>query len=319
MYQHCLIALLLVVFLVGCTAPPPEKADQDPNVTPEGVRITPDVIYGHKFGMALTFDMYQPQNQNGAGVIWINSGGFRSFLPNFYKQTTDGLRLATLDDYEQMTPPLRDVNITQLLTRGFTVFAVRHGSSPKFDLAEIVSDLRRAVRFIRFHASDYGIDAERLGLWGGSAGGHLALFLGNTAEIGNSEAAEEFEKDTGRVAAVVAYFPLSDLIKQVANDEQNASFTPATPILQNMTEEQLGEFSPINQISSDDPPTLIVHGDKDTEVPINQGESMHQALLKAGIESKFITISGAGHGFEGKDADRALAEAISWFEEHLID
>ena len=77
MFRYLLIAVVLFVSLVSCTAPPPEETAQDPNVTPEGVHITPDVVYGHKFGMALTFDMYQPKNQNGAGVIFLNSGGWR--------------------------------------------------------------------------------------------------------------------------------------------------------------------------------------------------------------------------------------------------
>ena len=91
MYRPCLIAVLLVIIMYGCTAPAPEQKAQDPNVTPEGVRITPDVVYGHKFGMALTFDLYQPENQNGAGIIFINSGGWRSNIPDFYKRTSEGL------------------------------------------------------------------------------------------------------------------------------------------------------------------------------------------------------------------------------------
>ena len=83
MYRRCLIAVLFMVFLIGCSAPTPEETPQNPNVTPEGVRITADIVYGHKFGMALTFDMYQSENQNGAAVIFINSGGWQSKLPNF--------------------------------------------------------------------------------------------------------------------------------------------------------------------------------------------------------------------------------------------
>ena len=78
MYRRCLIALFFAIYLIGCTAPAPQETVQDPNVTPEGIRITPDVVCGHIFGMALTFDMYQPQNSNGAGVLFINSGGWQS-------------------------------------------------------------------------------------------------------------------------------------------------------------------------------------------------------------------------------------------------
>ena len=158
MFQRCLIVVFLTICIFGCNTPAPEETAQDPNVTPEGVRITPDVVYGHKFGMALTFDMYQPENKNGAAVIFINSGGWRSMFPNFYKKTSKGFQLLTLEDYEQMTLPMREVNISPLLKKGFTIFTVRHGSRPKFEIPEIVADLRRAVRFIRFHASEYNIE-----------------------------------------------------------------------------------------------------------------------------------------------------------------
>lgn len=325
-YSRYLIAVFLIIVFVGCSGPTTESIDkrQDPNVTPEGIRITPDVVYGHKFGMALTFDMYQPQNSNGAGVIWINSGGWVSNKPNFYKQTTEGLRLATLEDLETMvieTGPinLRGFNIEPLLAKGFTVFAVRHGSSPKFKMLEIVNDLRRAVRFIRYHAEKYGVNAERLGLWGGSAGGHLSLLLATTTDIGNPDAIEEFEKGSGSVAAVVVYFPPTDLKRWTG-----FAFKAFPDILKNISAldlelQEFREFSPIYFVSPDDPPTLIIHGDKDPGVPIVEGESMYQALLKADVQSKFVIIPGAGHGFEGEDADLALAESVEWFSEHLAE
>ena len=327
MYRRLLIALFLTICLFGCTAPTPEQTAQDQNVTPESVQITPDIVYGHKFGMALSFDMYMPQNQNGAGVLFINSGAWQSPVVNFHKSTAEGLRLATLEDLETTrykpinrpttTMNLRMFNIEPLLSKGFTVFNVRHGSSPKFEMSEIVSDLRRAVRFIRFHASDYGVDPERLGLRGVSAGGHLSLLLGTTADVGNPEAIEEFESGTGRVSAVVVYCPHPNLIivASIRRDNGQIKDFPALDI----GDDELKEFSPINYVSSDDPPTLIVHGDKDPMVPIDQGESMYQALQKAGVESKFVTIPGAGHIFEGEDADLALAEMVNWFEEHLVE
>ena len=304
MFQRCLIVVFLTICIFGCNTPAPEETAQDPNVTHEGVRITPDVVYGHKFGMALTFDMFQPENQNGAGVIIINSGGWQSDFPNLYEYTADGIRLKNEDDF---------------LSKGFTVFWVRHGSSPKFEMHEIISDLRRAIRFIRFNAEEYGIDAERLGLFGASSGGHLALLLATTPDIGNPESIEEFEKGTGRVAAVVAYFPPTDLISWVDYlSNNNPEILEQLPVL-DIGEDQLREFSPINFVSADDAPILIIQGDKDPAIPVSQGESMHQALQEAGVESKFIIIPGAGHGFEGEDSDRAEAERMNWFEENLVE
>lgn len=291
----------------------------DSSVTPEGVRITPDVVYGHKFGLALTFDLYQPNNPNGAGVIFINSGGWRSprFL-NFYKETAEGLRLTTDQERMQKQPEFQGrPYIKPLLDKGFTVFVVRHGDITKFKMPEIVSDIRRSVRFIRYHADKYSIDAERLGVWGGSAGGHLALMIGTTAEIAPTEITKEFEKATGRVAAVVAYFPVSNLkslMDSIRNN--NPEVLKKYPNL-DMGDEFFLSLSPINYVSPDDSPTLIIHGDQDQRVPFSQGKSMYQALLKESVQSKFVTIPGAGHGFTGKDDDFAMQETISWFEEHL--
>jgi acetyl esterase/lipase len=114
-----------------------------------------DVIYGRKFGTALTMDVFTPtKDSKGIGVIIVVSGGFVSskeaILPAFVRPLTD---------------------------RGYTVFAVVHGSQPRYTIPEIIQDMNRAVRFIRYHAKDYGIDPDRLGVTGASAGGHLSLML----------------------------------------------------------------------------------------------------------------------------------------------
>ena len=263
--------LLISTILFTIVTLPVTLLAADPNVTPEGIRITPDVVYGHKFGLALTFDMYQPKIQNGAGIIMLNSGGWSSQFPNYYERTPDRIRLK--EEFRE----------DPLLKKGFTLFSVRHGSSPKFEMHEIVSDLRTAVRFIRFHSEEYGIKAERLGIMGGSSGGHLSLLIATTSEIKNSEATEPFEKDSGRVAAVVAYFPPTDLYKIVKDTwSKMPEILERLPVV-NIEDDQLKKFSPINYVTQDDPPTLIVHGDQDEGVPVNQGKTMYQALQKAGV------------------------------------
>ena len=319
MYRHCLIALFLTICMFGCNAQAPEETAQDPNVTPEGVRITPDVVYGHKFGMALTFDMYQPKNQNRAGVILINSNTWLSINPNFYKQTTEGLRMMADEELASKETGWRRNIIKPVIDKGITVFEVRHGSSPESKMSEIVTDLRRAVRFIRFHAEDYGVDPERLGLWGQSAAGHLALLLATTADIPNPNGTEEFEKSKGHVATVVAEASPTDLQRLVEPYlKTDTEMLKQFPVL-DMTADQYREFSPIYFASSDDPPTLIIHGDQDKLVPIIEGESMYQVLQEAGVESKFVVIPGAGHGSGGGDADLALNESVGWFEQHLVE
>ena len=251
--------------------------------------VTTDVVYGHKDGLALTFDVHRPAQPNGAGVIAIVSGGWQSSVE---------MSRLIVDGY--LSPLLNE--------KGFTVFAVRHGSSPRYPMSAIVADVRRAVRFIRQHAGEYGVDPNRIGVFGGSAGGQLALLLGTTADSGDPSASDAVLRESSRVAAVVAYFPPTDLSRW-----GNRRAFPATAL----TEAEAAQYSPIRFVSPAAAPSLIVHGDADTVVPIVEGETMYAALTKAGVPASFIRIEGAGHGFEGADLERANAAMVQWFERHL--
>ena len=252
--------------------------------------VTTDVVYGHKDGLALTMDVYRPAQPNGAGVISIVSGGWQSSVEM-------GRLMA------QAYPPLND--------KGFTVFAVRHGSSPRYPLSAIVADTRRAVRFIRQHAGEYGVDPSRIGVFGSSAGGQLALLLGTTADSGDPSASEAVLRESSRVAAVVAFFPPTDLARWGTQPIRQAF--PAM----RLTDAEAAEYSPIRFVSPRAAPALIVHGDADRTVPIVEGETMHAALTNAGVPASFMRIAGAGHGFEGADLEHASAAMVQWFERYL--
>jgi acetyl esterase/lipase len=267
--------------------------------TPVGVDITPDVVYGHKDGMALTFDVIKPKaNANGAAVIFMVSGGW----------------ISTYSPPAQMA-----TRFQELLNKGFTVIAVRHGSSPKYFIPEIVADVRRAVRFIRFNAKRWSVDANRLGVFGGSAGGHLSLMLGTASDNGDTNAKEDFLKESDRVAAVVAYFPPVDLrpIVRGINPQPTGGTGDRFPAL-NFEKEKAPDYSPIVHVSADDPPTLLIHGDKDDLVPVSNSKIIYEAFQKNNVKTQLIIIEGAGHGFRGDDAKRASAAMVSWFEQTLL-
>jgi len=257
----------------------------------EGVEIVPDVVYGHKHGMALTFDVYKPKKEaNGTGILFIVSGGW----------------------YSQWRPPEQSIGwFKPMLDKGFTVFAVRHGSSPKYVIPEIIEDVRRSVRFIRLRANDFGVAPDRLGVAGASAGGHLSLMLGTASDKGDPNAKDEVLRITDRVAAVVAYFPPTDLRAWVNK-------TPDYPAL-NFEEAKAADCSPILHVSEDDPPTLLIHGDKDELVPIDHSEKILAEFKKHKVTSKLLVIKGAGHGFQGEDGKRASEAMVAWFEEHLLE
>lgn len=253
------------------------------------VQITPDVVYGHKDGMALTFDVFRPlEGANGAGVLYMVSGGWVS----------------------SWTPPEQAAaRFRFLLDRGFTVFSVRHGSSPRYFVPDATSDVKRATRYINLHAAEYGVDAERLGAWGGSAGGHLSLMLGLTADSGRVDASDPVERTPSRIAAVVAFYPPTDL-RRWAGPSTRFPALDFDPALEETV-------SPILYVHGAAPPTLLIHGDSDTLVNVSHSTNLLQAFTTAGVTTELIVLEGAGHGFQGADRARAEEELVEWFTAHL--
>ena len=264
------------------------------------VEITPDAVYGHKDGMALTMDVIKPKaGANGAAVIYVVSGGYVS---NYSPPE----QLAELDLFKE------------LLNKGFTLIALRHGGSPKYLVPEIVADVRRGVRYVRFNARKWGVDPNRLGIFGGSAGGHLSLMIGTASDNGDPKAGEEFMRESDRVAAVVAWFPPVDMrpLARGLGAPNDGSILSKFPAL-NFEKEKAADYSPIVFVTPDDPPTLLIHGDKDALVPISNSQSIYEAFQKNNVKTNFVTIPGAGHGFQKEDATRSNALTVAWFEQTL--
>jgi len=260
------------------------------------VTITPDVVYGHKSGMALTFDVFQPAVQpNGAGVLFMVSGGwFSSWTPP--------------ENLLAMFKPLTD--------KGFTVFAVRHGSSPKFSIPEAVEDVRRSVRFIRLHAARFQIDPDRLGVYGGSAGGHLSLMLGTASDEGDAAAKDPVLQVSDRVSAVVALVPPTDLRIAVWESPESLPAYKGFPAL-DLPMAQAAEFSPLLHVSPDDPPTMVISGGADKLVPIKHTEFIRKAFKEQNVVHEIVIFESAGHGFKGKTLEQAMGKLVGWFETHL--
>lgn len=302
MNRRCLLSLATFVLLS-----PAVRAD-DPTYT-----RTEDVVYGRKHGMALTMDVFAPkQDANGTGVIFVVSGGWFSGHQN--------INTAFLDE---------------LLRRGYTVFAVVHGSQPRFTIPEAIADLNRAVRFIRTHAADYKVDPERMGITGLSAGGHLSLMQGLAGDAGKSDSPDPVERASSRVQAVACFFPPTDFLNYGKPGEEALGngtldgfrapfdfneFSQDTKLFERIADHEkrreIGrQISPITHVSADDPPTLIIHGDADRLVPIQQAEIVIDKLKAAGVDAKLVTKPGAEHGWNKLPDDMKLV--ADWFDEHL--
>jgi acetyl esterase/lipase len=279
---------------------------------------TRDVIYGRKFGMALTMDVFTPNSDaNGAAVLFVVSGGWVS-------------------DNQPLNGALLGPFVSEPLKRGYTVFAVFHGSQPRFTIPEAVADLNRAVRFIRAHSRDYGIDPNRIGITGGSAGGHLSLMQGTAGDSGNPKSSDPVERQSSRVQAVACLFPPTDFLNYGGKDryafgsgELLMAFRPAADVreldpqtlrLERPTDEKkqhelAAQISPITHVSADDPPTLIVHGDADKLVPIQQAEAIIARFKQVGVKAELITRPDRGHDLNGIDKD--IAAMTDWFDKNL--
>lgn len=278
-----------------------------------------DVVYGRKDGTALTMDVFTPkENANGKGVIMVMSGGWYS-------------------NHDGIAGVLQQGYFRTLLNRGYTIFAVVHGSNPRYTIPEVLQDMHRAVRFIRYHAKDYGVDPDAIGIMGASAGGHLSLMQGTAGNGGDPNSKDPVERTSSRVQAVGCFFPPTDFLNYgkpgenaigqgVLHDFKSAFDFRETkprggqrvfaPVVDQAEIIKIGkEISPINHVSSDDPPMLIIHGDADFLVPIQQAQIFLAKLKAAGVETKLITKPKAGHGWANLNKD--FDSIADWFDQHL--
>jgi acetyl esterase/lipase len=271
------------------------------------------VIYGRKYGLALTMDVFAPKEKaNGRGIIFCVSGGWFSAK-------------------EVINPAF----VQEFLNRGYTVFAVVHGSQPKFTIPEVLDDMHRAVRFIKANAAKYKVDPDKLGIAGGSAGGHLSLMQGTAPKPGDPVALDPVARQSSKVAAVACFFPPTDFLNygepglvQLGEGtlknfrppfdfwERDKETNKLVVIEDRERRKAIGkQISPVYHVTKDSAPALIVHGDADKLVPIQQAELIIAKLKEAGVPCELVVRKGAAHGWAGIEKDLTLF--ADWFDKHL--
>jgi acetyl esterase/lipase len=298
-----LAALLLLA--IPTTTPAAEADPAAPKADPLYI-VTEDVVYGPRDGMALTLDVITPKKPNGLGVVVFISAGYRSGR-----------------DVMAMFHPLAS---QPLLQRGYTVFAVMHSSQPKYTVPEIVQDAHRAVRFVRYHAKKYGVDPNRLGAAGASAGGHLALMVGCAGKPGDPEAKNPVDRESSSVAAVACFFPPTDFpaLQDRATWDITAAFdvrefNPKTGRYERVSAErrqQLGrELSPLTHVGKGSAPVFVMHGDADKLVPVEQSKALVAKLKECGVACELTIKPGKGHWWLGIEKD--VPALVDWFDKYL--
>ena len=280
-----------------------------------------DIVYGYKDGMALVMDVYSPKGElNEAGIIAVMAGGMTSSPERSHKAGNRS-------------------DVQNLLKAGYVVFATTHSSQPKYTTDEIRWDIPRAVRFIRYNAKRFGINPDRIGIMGHSSGGHVSLMAATSPPPENQDSKDPVERVSSRVQAVVAYYPSSDLLNfgneniSILDHFRSLGYNLDAAFDYHQWNDQLNRFerivdpearteyfrrnSPLNFVSEDDPPILLIHGSKDILVPIQQSEIFAVRLKEAGVPSKLLVMEGQGHGWENP-LELEIEEVQNWFGQYLL-
>lgn len=260
------------------------------------------VVYGQRGDRSLTMDVLRPARPNGIGVAFLASGGWKS-------------------------PPAGAAPawpLAPLLRRGYTVFVVCHVSQPEATVMEIIADAHRSVRFIRRHATEYGIDSQRLGVAGGSAGGHLSLMLAACGGPGPADAVDPVDRESSAVQAAAVFYPVTDLLDLTGSTEDPGDGGPPKSFVAAFGPDAVDpdkwpaigrQCSPLSFVTADFPPTLIYHGDADPLVPLRQSLRLQRRAADLGREVEVVVHRGGKHGWWTMFWD--VRRFADWFDRRL--
>ncbi len=259
---------------------------------PDGVKARLNLAYveGEGAHERHMLDLYLPEKADGPLplLIWVHGGGWQN-------GSKDGC------------PPLR----AGYVERGYAVASINYRLSGHAIFPAQIQDCKAAIRWLRAHAKKYSLDPKRFGVWGSSAGGHLVALLGTSGDVKEFDVGAHPDQSS-RVQAVCDYYGPTDFTVFVTTPGYESHATDSSPearllggaVMQN--KDKAARVNSITYVTPDDPPFLIVHGDKDPTVPLNQSQLLFAALKKTNVSAHFHTIHGAGHGgpgFMGKNID----------------
>ena len=260
-----------------------------------------DITYATVDGKDLKLDLYLPTGVSRPRlVVWVHGGAWRSgsrqSVPTLF--VDNGLAVASID--------------FRLSTEG------------KFPAS--VYDIKAAIRFLRAKGADYGYRTDRIAIAGSSSGGHLAALVGVTNHNPDLEGTEgNYVKESSEVSAIIDYFGASNLTSILAQSTPHGLNVrkPALELLLGGLPDQVPELarlaSPVFHVDNGDPPLLLIHGDQDPQMPINQSHELEGQYRKLGLDVHFEVIHGAAHGGDIFFSDEYARLAIGFLRRTLGD
>ena len=285
------------LLLIFAALSAPQLAGAQSKLTiPDDVVFESGVEYSNPDNQHLQMNVARPKT--GAGpfpaVVCIHGGGFRA---------------GTREGYDKLC--------LTLARNGYVAATVTYRLSPAYQFPAAVHDCKAAVRWLRAHAGAYQIDPTRIGATGGSAGGHLALFLGVTAGVKEFEGEGNLDQSSA-VQCVVSYSGPSDFTKSYGKSVDAHEVLPlffGGNLQQKPREHILG--SPLYWITPRAAPTLCIHGTKDDYVGYEKATWLVDRLKAAAVPAELLPFEGAGHGLKGTDAESADRAMLAFFEKYL--
>lgn len=265
-----------------------------------------NVVYAEIHGTGLLCDIFTPTGpSNGLGIIDLVSGAWHS-------------------DRGKIHDHMLAQVYTTYCSRGFTVFAMRPGSVTKYSGDELLANTKTAIRWVKAHAADYGVDPNRLGMMGASAGGHLTLLAAVTPEDGDPDAKDPVMRQSTRVKAVAVFFPPTDFLNWGGSKPDFSGeigsllfYGGVEGHTEDEIEAQARKLSPLHQIKKGEsyPPLLLFHGDADPLVPLQQSEDFVSAINATGGDAELIVKPGGAHPWPTIPEEVAIM--ADWFDKKL--
>ena len=277
-------------------APPAGKPDPK---GPPGVRVLKDLEYAKPDGVAVHLDLYLPEKPASAAlpsIVWVHGGGWIAGTKE----------------------PCPTVGFVAL---GYATASIEYRLSGVAPFPAQIEDVKASIRWLRSHAKEYGLDPARIGAAGASAGGHLVALLGTSQGVKAIEGeALGNATESSAVLAVCDHCGPTDLLQFDGHGSVIVASAKGS-IIETFLGGPLAEkrdlafaANPVTYVTKDDPPFLIVHGDKDDVVPVEQSRLLHAALEKAGVTSTLWVVKGGGHGASNPETNRAI---VTFFEKHV--